>query len=195
MPRLSRVESQALTRIRLLEAARDLFRREGYATTSVDRIAEAAGYSKGAFYSNFEGKEAIFLAVLDAQSRESLDPLMQAIDTAGDAAALVELLVRWADERSSSGSWSLTVLEHARAAMKGAASLQRQEAIIRGNWRQLGESLSRRLPGLGADPETLGALLNEIAYAPAMTFVSRPTAGDLMRLAVTHLFEACAAKP
>ena len=74
MPRLSRVESQALTRARLLDAAQDLFRREGYATTSVDRIAEAAGYSKGAFYSNFEGKEAIFLAVLDAQSQESLDP-------------------------------------------------------------------------------------------------------------------------
>jgi len=195
MPRLSRVESQALTRIRLLEAAQDLFRREGYATTSVDRIAEAAGYSKGAFYSNFEGKEAIFLAVLEAEAQESLAPLMQAIDTAGDAAAVMELLVRWADQRSSSGSWSLTVLEHARAAMKGAASLQRQEAIIRGNWRQLGECLSKRLPGLGHEPETLGALLTEIAYAPAMTFVSRPTAGELMRLAVTHLFEACAAKP
>jgi len=195
MPRLSRVESQALTRIRLLAAARDLFRREGYATTSVDRIAEAAGYSKGAFYSNFEGKEAIFLAVLDAEAQESLAPLMQAIDTARDAAAVVELLVRWAEERSSSGSWSLTVLEHARVAMKGAASLQRQEAIIRGNWRQLGECLSKRLPGLGDEPETLGALLSEIAYAPAMTFVSRPTAGDLMRLAVTHLFESRASKP
>ncbi len=194
MPRLSRVESQALTRIRLLEAAQDLFRREGYAATSVDRIAEAAGYSKGAFYSNFEGKEAIFLAVLDAQSQESLNPLMQAIDTAGDAAAVVDLLVHWADERSSSGSWSLTVLEHARSATKGAASLQRQEAIIRGNWRKLGECLSKRFPGLGYDPETLGALLNEIAYAPAMTFVSRPTAGDLMRLAVTRLFETCAVK-
>jgi len=195
MPRLSRVESQALTRIRLLDAAKDLFRREGYATTSVDRIAEAAGYSKGAFYSNFEGKEAIFLAVIDAQSQESLDPLMHAIDTAADADAVVELLVRWADERSSSGSWSLTILEHARAAVKGAASLQRQEAILRGAWRQLGDCLSKRLPGLGDEPETLGALLHEIAYAPAMTFVARPTAGDLMRLAVTRLFEACAAKP
>jgi AcrR family transcriptional regulator len=195
MPRLSRVESQALTRIRLLDAAKDLFRREGYATTSVDRIAEAAGYSKGAFYSNFEGKEAIFLAVIDAQSQESLDPLMHAIDTAADADAVVELLVRWADERSSSGSWSLTILEHARAAVKGAASLQRQEAILRGAWRQLGDCLSKRLPGLGDESETLGALLHEIAYAPAMTFVARPTAGDLMRLAVTRLFEACAAKP
>jgi hypothetical protein len=107
---------------------------------------------------------------------------------------VVELLVRWADERSSSGSWSLTILEHARVAVKGAASLQRQEAIVRGNWRQLGQCVTKRLAGLGYEPETLGALLSEIAYAPAMTFVSRPTAGDLMRLAVTHLFEACGAK-
>ena len=40
-----------MTRERLLAAARELFRKQGYATTSIERIAEAAGYSKGAVYS------------------------------------------------------------------------------------------------------------------------------------------------
>ncbi|MDE1148173.1 MAG: helix-turn-helix domain containing protein [Azospirillaceae bacterium] len=191
MARLKRTESQAQTRERLLAAARELFRRDGYAATSVDRIAEAAGYSKGAVYSNFDSKEAIFLLVLEAQGQGSLDTLLAAIDRAQDAAAIADLLAAWADAMSASGTWSLTILEHARLAGAGAASLDRQKDILRGHWRQLGDRLLARLPGLGpglgTDAETLGALLHEIAYAPAMTFAGRPTAGDLMRLALRGL--------
>jgi AcrR family transcriptional regulator len=53
MARLTREESQALTRERILQAAGDVVARDGYDGASVDRIADAAGYSKGAFYSNF----------------------------------------------------------------------------------------------------------------------------------------------
>jgi TetR/AcrR family transcriptional regulator, transcriptional repressor of aconitase len=187
MARLSRTESQAVTRDRLREAARDLFKREGYLTTSVERIADAAGYTKGAVYSNFENKESIFLEVLEAQGQESLNDLFVAIDQAPDTAAIIALLVGWADDRSRSGGWSLTILEHARQAPSGSDSLRRQEEIIRGHWRQLGGRLLARFPHLPADSETLGALLHEIAYAPAMTFIFRPTAGELMRLALTAL--------
>ena len=64
--RLSRAESQALTRQRLVDVARDLFLREGYAKTSLERVAEEAGFSKGAVYSNFGGKDDLCLAVLDS---------------------------------------------------------------------------------------------------------------------------------
>lgn len=187
MARLSRTETQAQTRNRLIEAARELFAKEGYATTSVDRIAETAGYSKGAVYSNFDSKEAIFLEVLELQGQEGLDRLLSAIDRADDADEVTRLLVNWANERSKSGSWSLTILEHARLAPEGSPSLRRQEEIIRGHWRQLGEKLLKRFPGIGPNGETLGALLHEIAYAPAMTFVGKPTAGNLMRVVVTAL--------
>jgi AcrR family transcriptional regulator len=52
-----------------------LFARGGYEGASVDLIAESAGYSKGAFYSNFESKEAIFLELLDAHKRREIDAL------------------------------------------------------------------------------------------------------------------------
>jgi AcrR family transcriptional regulator len=191
MARLSRSESQTQTRTRLIAAARELFARDGYATTSVDRIADAAGYSKGAVYSNFDSKEAIFLQVLQVQGQQSLDDLLAGIDRAVGAADIVKLLVKWANERSNSGNWSLTILEHARLAPAGSPSLKRQEEIIRSDWRKLGERLLNRFPGIAPDGETLGALLHEIAYAPAMTFVDKPTAGDLMRLALNGLLAGC----
>ncbi|HEY5752293.1 MAG TPA: TetR/AcrR family transcriptional regulator [Chthoniobacterales bacterium] len=64
MPRLSRLESQTLTRERLLTSARQVFLRVGYVRATIDVIADEAGYSKGAVYSNFESKEAIFLELL-----------------------------------------------------------------------------------------------------------------------------------
>ncbi len=63
--RLRRTESQAQTRERLLDAAAAVFTRRGYDGASVDDIAEAAGFSKGAVYANFESKEALFLALFD----------------------------------------------------------------------------------------------------------------------------------
>jgi TetR/AcrR family transcriptional regulator, transcriptional repressor of aconitase len=75
--RLTRAASRLETKTRLLESAAQLFARGGYEGASVDLIAESAGYSKGAFYSNFESKESIFLELLDAHKRREIDALAQ----------------------------------------------------------------------------------------------------------------------
>jgi AcrR family transcriptional regulator len=62
--RLTRVQQQAVTRERLLAAAEQVFDRHGYGGASIDLITAEAGYSKGAIYSNFESKEALFLELL-----------------------------------------------------------------------------------------------------------------------------------
>ncbi|SMF60782.1 transcriptional regulator, TetR family [Trinickia caryophylli] len=62
--RLTREQSRDQTRERLIEAARITFLEKGYATTSVEDIASAAGYTRGAFYSNFEGKPELLIEVL-----------------------------------------------------------------------------------------------------------------------------------
>jgi len=82
MARLKREESQALTRSKLLASALRLFARDGYAAASVDRIAEDAGFSKGAFYSNFDGKEQIYLEVLESYGEANLARLLKAVDQA-----------------------------------------------------------------------------------------------------------------
>jgi len=63
-PRQTRQERRAETRERLLEAAARVFAREGYAGASVEEVAREAGFSTGALYSNFDGKEDLFLALL-----------------------------------------------------------------------------------------------------------------------------------
>ena len=111
--RLSRAESQALTRQRLVEVARDLFLREGYAKTSLERVAEEAGYSKGAVYSNFGGKDDLCLAVLDSIQGEVADAVLHAL---GDAASFEEALAAfdlWADKRLGDPDWSALEAEFA----------------------------------------------------------------------------------
>jgi AcrR family transcriptional regulator len=64
--RLSRQEKKAETRARLLEAAESVFARRGFHAASVEEVAEEAGFSTGAVYSNFGGKEDLFLALWDS---------------------------------------------------------------------------------------------------------------------------------
>jgi AcrR family transcriptional regulator len=59
--RLTQAEAKARTRQLLLEAAASVFARKGFAGASVEEIADAAGFSSGAVYSNFQSKEELFL--------------------------------------------------------------------------------------------------------------------------------------
>lgn len=56
---------RAMTREHLLEAAAVVFARDGYHGASLDDVAAAAGFTKGAVYSNFKSKEDLFLALID----------------------------------------------------------------------------------------------------------------------------------
>lgn len=64
MTRLTRVQQQARTRAEVLAAARQEFIERGYAAAKVDQIASRAQLTRGAVYSNFPGKRALYLAVL-----------------------------------------------------------------------------------------------------------------------------------
>jgi AcrR family transcriptional regulator len=70
MVRLTRAQQQERNRAAVLAAARDEFAERGYADAKVDRIAERAELTRGAVYSNFPSKRALYLAVL----LDSLDP-------------------------------------------------------------------------------------------------------------------------
>ena len=62
--RLTRGEQQARTRAALLDAAARAFVERGFQGASVEVITESAGFSRGAFYSNFESKEQLFAELL-----------------------------------------------------------------------------------------------------------------------------------
>jgi AcrR family transcriptional regulator len=73
--RETRAEKQARTRAELIATAAKVFARRGYDGASVEEIAEEAGYSHGAVYSNFEGKADLFLAVFEDYMAERVREL------------------------------------------------------------------------------------------------------------------------
>lgn len=91
--RLTRAESQAQTRAEVLEAAARVFAREGYDGASVAEIAEDAGYSHGAVYSNFADKQDLFLALYERWVAERIAEInaepVEGIPAAEGARALV----------------------------------------------------------------------------------------------------------
>jgi AcrR family transcriptional regulator len=78
-PRLTREQSRAQTRERLLSAARRVFARSGFHGASVEEIASEAGYSTGALYSNFDGKEDLFLVLMEREIDEHAREIADAV--------------------------------------------------------------------------------------------------------------------
>jgi AcrR family transcriptional regulator len=123
MARISRAESQARTRETLVQTAKKLFLRDGYAATSLEKVADEAGYSKGAVYSNFRNKDQLCLAVVDAIRGDQAQRMAKAL---GGAATLEEMLTAfqaWADETIGDQAWTVFEVEFATRA--------RQDDVVR----------------------------------------------------------------
>jgi AcrR family transcriptional regulator len=75
--RLSREESREQTHQRLLDAAQSVIAKKGLAGTSVEDIAAAAGYTRGAFYSNFRSKGDLFIELLRRDHRQAHDAMSE----------------------------------------------------------------------------------------------------------------------
>jgi AcrR family transcriptional regulator len=78
----TRKERQEQTRAQLVAAASRVFARRGYHEATVEEIAAEAGFSTGAVYSNFSGKEALFLALADRQVSERVTEIEAVADAA-----------------------------------------------------------------------------------------------------------------
>jgi len=77
--RMTREQSKANTRERLLAAARSVFARSGFHGASVEEIASKAGFSTGALYSNFDGKEDLFLVLMEREIDEHAREISEAV--------------------------------------------------------------------------------------------------------------------
>jgi AcrR family transcriptional regulator len=94
--RLTRKEKQAETRERLLEAAERVFLRRGLQGSSVEEISAEAGFTRGAFYSNFKSKDELFVELLqDRVYRQYAEMAEQAQDQPGTPRERL----RWGVER------------------------------------------------------------------------------------------------
>jgi AcrR family transcriptional regulator len=84
------------TRSLLLDAAEEVFAEKGFISATLDDIARAAGYTKGAIYKHFVAKEDLFLAVSDRYWRRYFDNFAEVISAEHvGARELDEIAARW----------------------------------------------------------------------------------------------------
>ncbi|HUQ00691.1 MAG TPA: TetR family transcriptional regulator [Aeromicrobium sp.] len=70
---------RAKTRQRLVNAAREVFARDGFGRSTVEQVCEAAGFTRGAFYSNFSSLDELFLEMWAQESAQMIGRLQQAV--------------------------------------------------------------------------------------------------------------------
>ena len=133
MARLNRTESQARTREALLETARICFLRDGYTQTSLETIADTAGYSKGAVYSNFKNKDELCLAVIDAVRHDRIRSLAETVSKAEGLEPRIDAFETWAERTLGDREWTSLEVEFAVHAARdpklSAELLQRDRAV------------------------------------------------------------------
>jgi len=160
--RLSREQSQAQTGERLIQAARKLFVQHGFGGASIRDIAEQAGYSQGAFYSNFADKEAILLELLRGHMEAEAMQLASVFATVGlTGDEVLAALDAWAVTLHADGDWAMLSIELQLHANRSPAFAAEYGAVWEVHRSALGRLIGRLFEYLGlvppAEPEQLAA--------------------------------------
>lgn len=150
-------------RERLLRAALELFTRKGYDQTSLDQVAGAAGFTKGAVYSNSTSKDELFLTLMDQQVGRRTAQVREALQSDGrrpDSARLVgDRLTAALDEDRE---WQLLFLDYVLRAARDAG-VREHFVVHRRRIRALVTDAVRELvdlpAGSGLDADAIAATL------------------------------------
>lgn len=127
-PPPARRTPRAQVRRRLLTSAAEVFAEQGYAEATVDEIALRAGFTKGAIYSNFGNKQALFAAVLQTRAEDERERLLtEASDEPNEIARSVARIM--AEEIT-------TDTQRGRLGLEFAAHAARDDAV-RESWTPL----------------------------------------------------------
>jgi AcrR family transcriptional regulator len=158
--RLSRAEQQQRTRERVVAAAERLFVEQGFHATSVDQVAAAAGFTKGAVYSNFESKEDLFFAVYERRAQQAIEDMERRFSAAGEGAEVLDALaLAAARRRGRDDGWLAVFFEFWAHVVRRPALRERFAAIHSRAQEPLVDAVERHAHeqgfGLPDDPRKL----------------------------------------
>lgn len=163
--RLTRDERRAQTRERLLEAALDVFNRLGYHGASLEAVAEAAGFTKGAVYSNFASKAELFVALAERRSASAVGLSRERLERMSIADFVDTLGAALRSQVEHEESWDVLTIEVWLAAMRDPALRE----IVARDYREmraaLGPVIAERLAEAGLSVPFDGAELATLASA------------------------------
>ena len=196
--RLTREESQALTRERLLESAAREITRHG-AGASVRDIAEAAGYSQGAVYANFESKELMFLELLRRHMEKEAGELEALLSRADhQPGGALAALNSWLETMNADRDWSVLSMELQMCASRDEGFAAHYDRLFAQHRATMGRLTERLFAEVGREPpappiEIAGALM---ALTHGLVLQRRPRpqgspdpAGHMIKLILKGLFE------
>jgi AcrR family transcriptional regulator len=162
---MTRAESKQQTRAAVLAAAREVFARDGFHGATLERVADEAGFTKGAVYSAFDSKADLFMAVYEARVAERTARL-EAESPDSFERALHGASKEWREVLREQRSWSAALMEFWVYASRDPALSERFGAAHRG-WRR-----------------TVGRLIETAAAAEGRTL---PMPGERLATAVLAL--------
>ncbi|MDA0563821.1 TetR/AcrR family transcriptional regulator; helix-turn-helix transcriptional regulator [Streptomonospora sp. S1-112] len=170
-------------RRRLLDAAVRVFAERGYADSRLEDIAREAGFTKGAVYSNFGGKQELFAAILRERSEAELDAVTartrDADDPAAAVAAAARLVARRIAEDTERGRLGLEV---AALAARDSATRDIVAPLRRAQREAAARSLAEVADSGGAapavDPRLAGLIVHCLTNGLSMEHLADPEAVD-----------------
>jgi AcrR family transcriptional regulator len=185
--RPTRAEKQIQTRAQLIDAGAHVFARRGFQAATVEEIAEHAGYSHGAVYSNFSGKEGLFLEVFERYMSQRIEEVAQASDVEGSfperARAAADQWMRRFGEDRETFLLHLEFMIHAARNPKLSKQLGERMAVLRLEVeRRIIERAVETGTPLPLPPDELALVLRALGIGLAVEALNAP--GEVN----THLY-------
>jgi AcrR family transcriptional regulator len=143
------LERTVATREKLLAAAERIFARDGFEAARLEDIASGAGYTRGAFYANFDSKEDIFFALLEEWVRKRIDAFINVLRKHQDPDEKLAGLQKHYAELACDRRLVLISMEFKLFALRhpeSHARLRDRHRRIRATW---GDLISELLQSLG----------------------------------------------
>ena len=151
-----------------MDAAAEVFARRGFNGASLDDIAEAAGYSRGAITFNFGTKEDLFLAVVERHNRALLDAYATLLRAGGKDHDLGEIAQIWRDLEAGDTDTLCLMLELRLFALRHPEQGDKVAAFERRTEETVAEFISAQAAAAGAslpfDAEEMAAILYGATY-------------------------------
>jgi AcrR family transcriptional regulator len=185
------------TQARLLNAAEEVFVRDGYEAAQLDEIASSAGRSKGAVYTHFKSKEDLFLALFEHRTRSYIDRFVLSLEKCRNRqeslAAFREFYVGLASDRT----WPILTLEFKLFALRHPESKQRLRKAFEMAKPPRDETRDRQMFGTLTQAQKLDNDLALIALSPILSglileshFESATLTENALRRMLGRIFDA-----
>ena len=165
----SATRSRENTRARLLEAAALVFAEAGLDGATVEAVCERAGFTRGAFYSNFESKDELFLELAGTVSAERLTAVRQRVTELNESGALAQdcdatTLVQQVMDTGSDDRLGVMLLSEIRLrALRdhawGKAYLKQEQEMVDGIARIIEDIVASGTMSLRVEPEIAARML------------------------------------